>query len=430
MKFGPISFLLITLFLIVSCRATDSGAELDPQTLQNNELIYDLLKTWYLWNDEIDTNLNPSDFSSPQELLDNQRNSQFDRWSYASDAAQFKPYYDEGTYLGYGFSYEWDSENNIRFRYTYNNSPFGKAGIQRGWRLIEIDGVDVQTISDWTDVFGEEQIGFSQSFLVEDLNGNQTEYIIQKEIVTINPVLYSDTLSVGSAKIGYLVFNNFIGPAYDELNEAFALFQDASIDKLILDVRYNSGGLLNVAEYLANYIIHEDVNGKVLYKSIHNANRHSNNNTKTLNKIGNLNIDALIVLSTDKTASASELILNGLQPLMEVTHIGQGNTYGKPVGSYGWFNLDETEVYRIISFRFLNSEDQGDFFDGIEPDFTACDDLSKPFGDKSEGLFAAAIEYISTGQTLGCDLLPKSHFRGPELPQEEPGPSLIINSWN
>lgn len=431
MKFGSISFLLITLFLIVSCKATDSGTELDPQTLQNNEFIYDLMKTWYLWNDEIDTNLSPADFSSPQELLDNQRNSQFDRWSSVSDANRFTTYYDEGTYLGYGFSYDWDYENNIRFRYIYNDSPFGEAGIQRGWKLLAIDGVDVSAITDFSNAFGESEVGFTQTFLLEDLAGNRQEFSIAKRIVTINPVLYADTLSIGTEKVGYLAFNNFINPAKNELDEAFNTFESANIDRLILDLRYNGGGLLHIAYYLATYLIKQENNGEILYQVRHNEDLSSNRDGgPKLNKKGLLNLDELIILSTDGTASASELIINGLDPILDVTHIGDGNTYGKPVGSYTWFNSDETEAYTIISFRFVNKNEEGNFFDGIEPDFTACDEINLPLGNVNESMLKSAIEYITTGQTSGCDLLPKSHFRGPELPQEEPGPSLIINSWN
>ena len=80
----------------------------------------------------------------------------------------------------------------------------------------------------------------------------------------------------------------------------------------------------------------------------------------------------------------------------------------------------------MISFRFLNNNDEGDFFDGIEPDFIACDDLGKTFGDMDESLLASAIEYIQTGQTAGCDVLTKRSFR-PELPQEGQAPRLIVN---
>jgi len=426
MRIRSITIIFVAI-IIISCKTTDSSDEIDPKILQDNKYLLSLLESWYLWNNEIDSDQNAANFESPQDLLDQVKYSQLDRWSSISDAAQFTTYYDEGTYLGYGFFYNWDDDNNVRFGYTYNNSPFGKAGIKRGYKLLKIDGVDVQTISDWSNIFGVNEIGFTQSFLIEDLDGNQAEYQISKDIVTINTVLHADTLSVGNETVGYLVFETFINPAREELDEAFGLFQSAEIDRLILDMRYNGGGQVSVATYLANYIIGQENNGQLLFKYQHNEGRTANNQVYALEKFGVLEIDELIILTTERTASASELILNGLKPLMTVTHIGVGNTYGKPVGSYGWYSLDESEVYSIISFSLVNSNDIGDYFDGIEPDFTACDDLKSPFGDTNESLFGAAIEYVATGQTGGCDLVSKLWENRLELPQEQPNPILILN---
>lgn len=112
---------------------------------------------------------------------------------------------------------------------------------------------------------------------------------------------------------------------------------------------------------------------------------------------------------------------------MNVTHIGTENTYGKPVGSYSWFSLDETTVYSLISFRFVNSNSNGDFFDGIEPDFIACDDLNTNFGVAEESLLAGALEYIQTGSTSGCNVSTKVAPTKLDLPQEGPDPTLIVN---
>lgn len=419
------TLLLLIPFLFINCKSKNNDNDVDEQII-NNQHILNLFKEWYLWNDQIEDNLHAEDFSSPQDVLDQLRYSTLDRWSTISDANSYNAYYEEGTYLGYGFSYDQDLEGNIRFRFTYDDSPFGKAGIQRGWKLLKIDNQDVQNISDWSNVFGENQVGYTQTFLIEDLERNKKEYQIAKDIVTINPVLYSDTLSIGTESIGYLVFNNFINPAKAELDDVFDLFQSANIDRIVLDLRYNGGGRGSVAEYLANYLIQTDDNGVPFYKLVHNNFRTSDDKVYSLSKKGTINIKELIVLTTDRTASASELVLNGLKPLMMLTHIGDGNTYGKPVGSYGMYSLDETKVYSLISFRFLNSRNEGDFFEGIEPDYSVCDDISKPFGAFDENLLAAAIEYIQTGKTSECALYTKSKFK-PHLPQEEPEPTLILN---
>lgn len=412
---------LLSLSLVISCSKKENN-----DVNSENEIFFSLLQDWYLWNDQIDDTIDPSSFDSPQTLLSQVRFSPIDKWSNIADAESFNSYYQEGTYLGYGFSYTRDEDNNIRFRFIYDDSPFGKQGIERGWKLLEIDGVDVQTISDWSNAFGENNIGYSQNFLIENEIGTKTEYSISKDIVTINSVLHADTLAIANETVGYLVFNNFITPAKAELDDIFNEFESSNIQKLILDLRYNGGGSISVAEYLANYLIQADDNGKTLYKLFHNSNQTVNNKSYSLTKIGTLNIDELIVLSTEGTASASELVLNGLKPLMKVTHIGDGNTYGKPVGSYGWYNLDRTQVYSLISLRYSNSEDITDFFDGLEPDFNACDNLKNTFGDVNESMLAAAIEYLETGTTNGCDV-PTKWTAKKELPQEIPSPTLLLN---
>jgi len=88
--------------------------------------------------------------------------------------------------------------------------------------------------------------------------------------------------------------------------------------------------------------------------------------------------------------------------------------------------LDRTQVYSIISLGYSNSEDITDFFDGLEPKFTACDNMEKPFGDVNESMLAAAIEYLETGITDGCDV-PIKWTSKKELPQEIPSPTLLLS---
>ena len=114
---------------------------------------------------------------------------------------------------------------------------------------------------------------------------------------------------------------------------------------------------------------------------------------------------------------------------MNVTHIGTSNTYGKPVGSYSWYSLDETQVYTLISFKVINKQGDGEYFDGIEPDFTACDDLSASWGERDESMLSAAIEYLETGNTGGCSVQTKTILKTLQLPNEAYIPSAIFE-WN
>jgi C-terminal processing protease CtpA/Prc len=422
---SAVHFLSIILVVTFGCKSTSSE---EPSISDlDKERLLGLMEDWYLWNDRLPNNSNPDDFSDEQEIVDQLRFSSFDRWSSVSEAARYNSYYEEGTYFGYGFSYAYNNDDELRIRYVYDESPFANAGVQRGWLLTHIDGVNTQAITDWNAAFGDDTPGTTQEFTFIDENGTTQQLSITKDVVGINAVMHADTLTVGIETIGYLVFNNFIEPAREELDAAFNLFELTNIDRLILDLRYNGGGRIGVATYLANYLISSSQNGQVLYRFVHNSDKTSNNRAQTLRKQGTLNIKELIVLTTEGTASASELLINGLKPLVPITHIGTSNTYGKPVGSYSWYSLEETMVYSLISFKFLNNLGNGEFFDGIEPDYLACDDLTTTWGIRTESMLSSAIEYLETGSPSECSVQVKSKFENSKLVTEEFPPAAIIN---
>lgn len=427
MKHLPILPLIIAVLFVAGCKSTTN--EEPTQEDLEKERLFGLMDNWYLWNQTLPDNPDLSSFENSTEIVNRLRYSALDRWSSVGVAATFNSYYNEGTYFGYGFSYGYNEDNELKIRYVFDDSPFGKAGVERGWTFTAIDGQNTQTITDWSNVFGENTPGFTQQFTFKNLAGETKELSITKDVVTMNTVLHSDTLSIGSKTIGYLVFNNFIEPSRSELDAAFDLFERSAVDKIILDLRYNGGGRISVATYLANYLIGQQNNGQFLYRFVHNDDKTENNSGQTLRKQGSLSIDELIILTTEATASASELLLNGLQPLMNVTHIGTSNTYGKPVGSYSWYSLDETQVYTLISFKVINKQGDGEYFDGIEPDFTACDDLSASWGERDESMLSAAIEYLETGNTGGCSVQTKTMLKTLQLPNEAYIPSAIFE-WN
>ncbi len=427
MKHFPLLFIFVVFLFLTGCKSTTN---IEPtQEDLDKEHLYGLMDNWYLWNQNLPDNPDLDSFDSPTELVNQLRYSALDRWSSVGLAATYNSYYNEGTYFGYGFSYGYNEENELKIRYVFDDSPFARAGVERGWTFVAIDGQNTQAITDWSNVFGDNTSDYTQQFVFENLNGERKELSITKEVVTMNAVLYSDTLSVGTNKIGYLVFNNFIEPSRSELDAAFALFERSAVDKVILDLRYNGGGRISVATYLANYLIGQQHNGEYLYRFVHNDDHTKNNSGQTLRKQGSLVIDELIVLTTQATASASELVINGLKPIINVTHIGTSTTYGKPVGSYSWYSLDDTQVYTLISFKFLNKLGDGEFFEGIEPDYTACDDISTSWGDSNESMLSAAIEYLETGSTSGCSVQSKTMQNTLTLPNEVYAPTAIIE-WN
>jgi C-terminal processing protease CtpA/Prc len=210
-------------------------------------------------------------------------------------------------------------------------------------------------------------------------------------------VSLTQVVEVDGRRVGYLFFRNFVRPSVDALNEAFAALKAAGATELVLDVRYNGGGLVDVAVHLASLIGGTRTNGQVLLNWIHNDRV-----GPSLNKVTRfndapeqaLNLQRLVVITTRSSASASELIINSLRPYMPVAVIGD-STYGKPVGQYGFTFCDK--VLAAVAFSLKNANHEGDFFDGIAPTCAAADDATHQLGDPAEGSYAEALTWLRTG---------------------------------
>ena len=156
-----------------------------------------------------------------------------------------------------------------------------------------------------------------------------------------------------------------------------------------------------VTEQILNYIAPASVNGRVMYTNKHNGNKFSNNRSVNFSKKGNLNLDRVIFITSRGSASASELLVNCLDPYMDLVLIGD-NTYGKPVGSFPLSsfnrNLSSNNVELVpITFAIANSEGRAEYFDGFPVNFTVGDDPAKNWDNKEEKRLKAALEFIENG---------------------------------
>ena len=237
-----------------------------------------------------------------------------------------------------------------------------------------------------------------------------------------DPIQLDTVFTLNNLKIGYLVYNGFNSDFDLELNSAFKKFKDASIDKLILDLRYNGGGSVQTATYLAS-MIYGPATTSVFYKSQYNnllqqylisvdgATSLSENFTDKIAKtsttqetpINSLNMTSLYVITSDNTASASELLINGLKPYMQVFSVGI-STAGKYVASWtikdwdsnGVVNPKNPYVMQPEVVKLANSNGVSDFISGLAPDFVAKEDIANllPFGDPNETLLKPVLNKI------------------------------------
>jgi C-terminal processing protease CtpA/Prc len=390
-KLLPFAMLLV-LLAFAGC-----GKEEDENIggIENREF-YNLMLEWYFWNETI-PDINPLAYPSPYEVMEAIRHRPDDRWSYVTSREAFEAYYAENRMIGYGFGIGWDADGRLRVLYVSEGTDLHEAGVRRSWIIEAINGTTLAPGMNISQMLGANQTGVTNSFRFRKPDGETVTLSLDKKEITMQLVLHADVLETGDKKVGYLVLQGFTSPTVAELNNALDLFVQEGIDELVLDMRYNGGGQTSVANYLSSMIGGGKVAGKVFSQSMYNAQQQQANQTDTFLVVSRqLELDRLLTIATGNTASASEMVINGLRPYMPVLIFGD-DTYGKPMGANAWTYGDEY-AFVPITFKIANSLGEGEYFGGLPADGRAQDDLTRQFGDPEEASLKAALHYIRTGE--------------------------------
>ena len=224
------------------------------------------------------------------------------------------------------------------------------------------------------------------------------------------------------------MFRNFVQPSYAALDEAFAALKEAGATELVIDVRYNGGGLVDVATHLAGLVGGPVTDGRVFGEFRHNdRNTRLNETLRFGNPPQTLTLQRLFVITTRSSASASELIINGLRPHIPVVVIG-GTTFGKPVGQYGFSFCDK--VLAPVSFSIVNADGQGDYFDGIAPDVRGRRRRRARSRDRRGSVAGRGVPLHPHGPVLAGDVLARvAHAAGPCRPGRAYGWHSLVNAY-
>ena len=428
--------LAATLLTVTACKKeseevapqVDPVATTDANTKVNNWIL-DNMRELYYWNDKIpaspDLTLAPSDFfDSILNTYDATTNPEGDRFSWIEESAQdlTASLSGESTTTGMEYNLYLRAQNSdaviAQVLYVLPGSPAQKAGILRGDIITKVNGQSLSRtnyaallFSGTTFTFGLAQVS-NQTLVDTDVTKTVTATVFQE-----NPVLLDSVYSVGGKTIGYVVYNQFIpGPnnnssstVYDQqLDAIFAKFKAQGVNELVLDLRYNSGGYTSSSANLAS-LIGRGVDASKIYftekwnstitpylqKEYGDEFFNQRFTTKSQNIGGNLS--RIYVLTTAWTASASELIINGLRPYMTVNTIGT-TTYGKNVGSITVTD-DSSEIawgMQPIVFKSFNSLGQSDYSTGFTPSVEVEEPLLlQPLGDTREAMLSAALAQIT-----------------------------------
>ena len=383
------------------------------------QFVLDAAREWYLFQDLLPAPVNIADYATAQELLDaltaTARAQGKDRFfSYLTTPAADSSFFQEGQFIGFGIRTRIEG-NRLFVPDVFEASPAADGGLTRGVEITDVDSgtgyipiaMVLATDPNLEQAFGPATEGVQRGLRYLRLNGQQVEVTLTKRIVTILPVPTTGGVGVlalpsnPSVKVGYIHLRTFISTAETPLRNAYDQFRVQGIQNFIVDLRSNGGGLISIADFIG------DLNGAnralsdVFENMRFNATKASNDSVRRfLTQLESVAPVRIAFITTDGTASASELVINAMKPWTEVAIVG-ADTYGKPVGQLA-FDMNGCDLrLRLISFKVTNADDEGDYYGGLASTLpfacAASDDLALTPGDALEDSTAEALDWLGTG---------------------------------
>ena len=370
----------------------------------------------YFWKDEM-PNLNPNKQYDSEKYFNALLYDEIDQWSFITNDYKGLQKYFSGIRKSIGHSIRLfklaDNSNDLIgfVEYTYPDSPAERAGLNRGDMFYKINNQQL-TIDNYSSLLEKEEYKMTLGTLNADnsFTPQTPEINLVAEELSTNPILIHKVIHHGGKKIGYLAYTSFIHDYNPELESAFAEFKAASIDELVLDLRYNGGGAVSSAILMSSMIAPANKANEIFIRTAYNSNledyfkeKNPENpdlfNDRLTSNVNNLNLSRLVALTTYKTASASEMVMYGLSPHMDVYHIGE-QTHGKYYGSITIADSDNHNwAIQPIVMRVENENNSIDYSHGLVPNEEVTDFLDATafyqLGDIKEDFLARALYHIT-----------------------------------
>lgn len=422
--------------------------------------VLDLFENFYFFNtfpEQVakyaDVRSRLSTFGSVDALLDElrYRPSFFDRgFTYYATVEEVEQFFSAGEFYGFGFSVGIEPTGVWRMIDVYGGSPADDAGLTRGVTILAVDGVPTSSLNvNAESTFGPSEIGVERTLDVELLDGTPLTVTLTKRVVDLDPVPPDRVrvFEVAGRMVGYIFFRTFIENADDLLRSAMTELESQAqalvgtgIDDLVIDFRYNGGGLVGTAEVLGSLMAgpaRQD-NNTLFFRYEYNdwvtANygdaddfRYFQTEPAALD-----GLESVYYITDAGTASASELTISGMSPYMSRSVTVGDATYGKPVGQWGLQYCNDSMLLFLVTFRTVNVLDEGDYYTGIEANCAVADDWDHLLGDPAEGRLDAVLSDVETNGSSCTPPQPvmraaaQSLSGAPvvELPRPIAGPSL------
>lgn len=388
----PAIFALSVVFVGTSCEKNESSEPISGDVPIVSQFVYDGMSVYYLWNEEMLDKEPTANDTDPETYFKSilYETDTENGWSWITDDvdALLASFEGETKSFGYSLTFVSINEEYTQFlaliKYVYPNTPAANAGIKRLDLIGKVDGEPITGRVDENGFLtldndklnGDKTAIFTIYKLTEDGIVEDKEVQITPTPINTDPVLYDNIYTIGNKKIGYLFYTSYIANYNYRLYEVFSKFKNENITDLVLDLRYNSGGSLSAATYLASFIApksdveQETVFTSLRYNSYLNEYLYKNNisNSYHLGELNegdqdplpiNLDLDKVYIIATGSSASASELTAFCLKPIMDVVHIGS-KTYGKYTASFTIHPYDYNKGSVIVYDESrLSSEEKG-----------------------------------------------------------------------
>jgi len=455
-------------FLFISCKNDDNIFPEEQEEIVEEELktasdyptqdfMYQVMNAFYFWQADV-PNLVDNKFtdtvdpdyisflaseSDPNIFYDNLLFTE-DRFSYLRedyrDLVNSQQGVSTSNGMEFGLSYFGDGNDVFGYvQYIVAGSDAASKGVNRGDIFTTVDGEQLYYNSEDDnnfDLFSKDSYTLGMADIVDlTITPNDKTVILTKEEgLAENPILLSKVIEENGTKVGYIMYNSFVASYDDELNQVFADLKAENIDELVLDFRYNGGGRVTSAIQIASAVYGTETdqlflkaryNDKIM--STFDAGDGEDNFTdKTYDSetpLTTLNLKRLFVIATGATASASELVINGLEPYVNVVHVGTttvgknefSNTFVDDPDNNYFYNPDREDQInpenqwglQPLLGRNENADGFSNYTDGLNPDYELREDAATlgVLGDTGEPLLALALSVIS-GQTAKRSLEP------------------------
>ena len=407
--------------------------------LQISDFIWQGLNYFYYWQERVpelaDTKILDSrayaqyinENADPEDFFYNLRHEE-DRFSWIEDDYEVLENNLQGVFASNGLKFfliracEDCNEVVGVVKYILKNSDADGKNIKRGDIFYAVNGTTL-TVNNYYELLYGDSMSYTLDFTTYQDNtftpNGISVALTKEENFESDPIQIAKTLNIGGNPVGYLMYNQFLYAKGAALNAVFGDFKSQGVTDLILDLRYNGGGSVQNCIELASMItgqFNEEIFSQQVWNTKLNAywqerdperltdyftNELSEGNTP----LNSLNLTRLYVITTSESASASELLINGLAPHIEVIQIGE-LTVGKNVGSItvydyvdnlGTKNPDHKYAMQPITFKIANSEGFADYANGLTPNVELDESLRNlgTLGEITEPLLQATVNQIT-----------------------------------